>query len=126
VSPAREAAADFAPEGDGVGARQEMVGDVLTAGPLRVDVLRHEVRLRGEEIRFTTRELQLLIFLIRRRGSVASAEEISAEVWHGPTSTNTVTVHINRIRLKLGDDPQHGYMIRTVRGAGYRLAPSLC
>lgn len=99
---------------------------ILIAGPLSVDLRRYEVRLRGEEVRLTARELDLLVYLIRRAGSVASAEQISIAVWHGPTSTNTVTVHINRIRLKLGDDPQHGYMIRTVRGVGYRLAPSLC
>ncbi len=99
---------------------------ILLAGPLKVDLQRYEVRLRGEEVRLTARELDLLAYLIRRAGSVASAEEISTAVWHGPTSTNTVTVHINRIRLKLGDDPQHGHMIRTVRGVGYRLAPSLC
>lgn len=99
---------------------------VLLAGPLRVDLQRYEVRLRGEEVRLTVRELDLLAYLIRRAGSVASSEEISTAVWHGPTNTNTVTVHINRIRLKLGDDPQHGHMIRTVRGVGYRLAPSLC
>lgn len=106
----------------------DQTGDnqILIAGPLSVDLLRYEVRLRGEEIRLTARELDLLAYLIRRAGSVASTDEISDAVWHGPTSTNTVTVHINRIRLKLGDDPQHGYMIRTVRGVGYRLAPSLC
>jgi DNA-binding response OmpR family regulator len=100
--------------------------DVLIAGPVRVDTRRYEVHLRNREIRLTVREIDLLVFLIRRRGLVASTGEISDAVWHGPTTTNTVTVHINRLRVKLGDDPQHGMMIRTVRGVGYRLAPSLC
>jgi len=100
--------------------------NILTAGPIRVDLLRYEARLRGREIRLTTREFELLVFLLRKRGLVAGADEISDSVWHGPTNTNTVTVHINRLRVKLGDDPHHGIMIRTVRGVGYRLAPSLC
>ena len=100
--------------------------DVLVAGPVRVDTRRYEVHLRGREIRVTAREFELLVFLIRQRGLVASAAQISDAVWHGPTTTNTVTVHINRLRTKLGDDPHHGIMIRTVRGVGYRLAPSLC
>ncbi len=100
--------------------------DILVAGPIQVDRRRYEVRLGGREVRLTAREFELLVFLIRQRGLVAGADEISDAVWHGPTSTNTVTVHINRLRTKLGDDPHHGVMIRTVRGVGYRLAPSLC
>ncbi len=100
--------------------------EVLVAGPITVDLRRYETRLRGSEIRLATREFELLVFLIRKRGLVASSDEISAAVWSGPTSTNTVTVHINRLRAKLGDDSHHGVMIRTVRGVGYRLAPSLC
>jgi DNA-binding response OmpR family regulator len=100
--------------------------NVLVAGPVQVDRRRYEVRLHGREVRLTAREFELLVFLIGKRGLVASAEEISEAVWHGPNSTNTVTVHINRLRAKLGDDSHHGMMIRTVRGVGYRLAPSLC
>jgi len=72
-------------------ASSDETGDphILIAGPLSVDLRRYEVRLRGEEVRLTARELDLLVYLIRRAGSVASAEEISVAVWHGPTSTNT-------------------------------------
>lgn len=99
--------------------------EVLVAGPIRVDRRGHETRVRGQEVHLTQRELALLVFLIGRRGEVASGEEISRTVWGHPTDTNTVAVHIKRLRDKLGSDPEHGEVIRTVRGAGYRLAPSL-
>ena len=99
---------------------------VLVAGPIRVDLDRHEARLDGREILFSHRELQLLAYLIRKGGRVASSEEISNAVWGKRAATNTVAVHIKRVRVKLGDDSQHGNMIRTIRGVGYRLGPSLC
>ena len=100
--------------------------DVLVAGPVLLDLRRHEVRLHGREVRLTEREMDLLAHLVARRGEVSSQDEISHAVWGGPTTTNTVAVHVNRIRAKLGDDPRHGALIRTVRGVGYRLAPTLC
>jgi DNA-binding response OmpR family regulator len=68
----------------------------------------------------------LLVFLIEQRGRVASREEISRAVWGRPSDTNTVAVHVKRLPDKLGNDSEHGEFIRTIRGAGYRLAPSIC
>lgn len=99
---------------------------LLVAGPITIDRRRHETRVRGREVLFTLRELELLIYLVQQRGQVASPDEIMSAVWRRPVDTNTVAVHVKRLRDKLGDDPQHGQMIRTVRGVGYRLAPSLC
>jgi DNA-binding response OmpR family regulator len=98
----------------------------LIAGPLIVNTLNYEVRLRDNDVVLTRRELDVLAYLIRQRGRVASSEQISAAVWGRPTDTNTVAVHIKRLRAKLGSDAEHGPLIRTIRGAGYRLAPSIC
>jgi DNA-binding response OmpR family regulator len=98
----------------------------LTAGPIHVDRRGYETRVRGRDVQLTQRELALLIFLIEQRGKVASSEEISRAVWGRPAETNTVAVHVKRLREKLGEDPEHGEFIRTIRGAGYRLAPSIC
>ena len=99
---------------------------VFTAGPIHVDRRGYETRVRGNFVQLTQRELELLVFLIEQRGSVASSEEISTAVWGHPAHTNTVAVHVKRLREKLGADPEHGEYIRTIRGAGYRLAPSIC
>jgi DNA-binding response OmpR family regulator len=99
---------------------------VLVAGPLIVNTLNYEVRLHDNDVVLTRRELDLLVYLIKQRGRVASSEQISTAVWGHPTDTNTVAVHIKRLRAKLGSDAEHGPLIRTIRGAGYRLAPSIC
>jgi DNA-binding response OmpR family regulator len=98
---------------------------VFVAGPIEVDRRGYETRVRGRDVQLTQRELELLIYLIERRGMVASAEEISRAVWGRSSETNTVAVHVKRLREKLGEDPEHGEFIRTIRGAGYRLAPSI-
>ena len=99
---------------------------LLEAGPIEVDPRGYETRVNGRDVQLTQRELALLVFLIKQRGKVASSEEISRAVWGRPSDTNTVAVHVKRLREKLGDDPEHGEYIRTIRGAGYRLAPSIC
>ncbi len=100
--------------------------EVFTAGPIEVDPRGYETRVRGRDVQLTQRELELLVFLIRQRGKVASSDEISRAVWGRSSDTNTVAVHVKRLREKLGNDPEHGEFIRTIRGAGYRLAPNIC
>jgi DNA-binding response OmpR family regulator len=99
---------------------------LFVAGPIRVDRRGYETRVGDRYVELTQRELELLIFLIVHQGTVTSTEEISQAVWGHPSETNTVAVHVKRLRQKLGADPEHGEYIRTVRGAGYRLAPSIC
>ncbi|HET6735174.1 MAG TPA: response regulator transcription factor [Mycobacterium sp.] len=99
---------------------------VYVAGPIYVDRYGYEARVRGRDVRLTQRELELLVYLIEKRGRVASSDEISREVWGHPADTNTVAVHVRRLREKLGHDVEYGDFIRTIRGAGYRLAPSIC
>ncbi len=99
---------------------------VYIAGPIEVDPRGFETRVRGRDVQLTQRELELLVFLIKQRGQVASSEEISHAVWGRSSDTNTVAVHVKRLREKLGSDREHGEFIRTIRGAGYRLAPSIC
>ncbi|ORX18582.1 MULTISPECIES: response regulator transcription factor [Mycolicibacterium] len=95
------------------------------AGPIHVDSDKYETRVRGRDIQLTQRELELLVFLIGQHGRVVSSEEISDAVWGRVSDTNTVAVHVKRLREKLGVDSEHGEFIRTIRGAGYRLAPSI-
>jgi DNA-binding response OmpR family regulator len=99
---------------------------LLVAGPLAVHTLNHEVRLRDNDVALTRREFDVLVYLMKQRGRVASSEQISAAVWGHATDTNTVAVHIKRLRAKLGSDIEHGPLIHTIRGAGYRLTSSIC
>ena len=97
---------------------------VLTVGDLEVDLAAREVRRHGELVTLTTREFELLVFLVRHPRRVFRREELLEHVWgytYGDTST--VTVHIRRLREKIEPDPSAPRIIQTVWGAGYRLDP---
>jgi two-component system response regulator ResD len=94
-------------------------------GPLRIDPAGRTVTLAGEEVALTQREVDLLAFLATHPGRVFSRDQLMEAVWDFPffTDTSTVTVHVRRLRAKLGDDPSEPRFIETVWGVGYRLRP---
>ena len=77
-----------------------------------------EVKVAGEPVELTTKEFDLLAWLLEHAGIVFSREQLLDRVWgmayHG--GTRTVDVHVAQLRRKLGR-PE---LIRTVRGAGYK------
>jgi DNA-binding response OmpR family regulator len=94
-------------------------------GPLRIDPAGRTVSLAGEELELTQREFDLLSYLASNPGRVFSRDQLMEAVWEYPffTDTSTVTVHVRRLRAKLGDDPSEPRFIETVWGVGYRLRP---
>ena len=94
----------------------------VAVGDLRIDPAGRRVFRGATEISVTTREFDVLEFLMRRSGQVVSKDEILAGVWDfdfdGPP--NIVEVYIRRLRRKV-DEPFERSTITTVRGAGYRL-----
>ena len=97
----------------------------LEVGPLRIDPGMRTVELDGREISLTQREFDLLAFLAASPGQVFSRDQLMEAVWNFPfyTDTSTVTVHVRRLRAKLGDDPGKPRFVETVWGVGYRLRP---
>lgn len=77
----------------------------------------------GQEIKFPNREFELLLFLAEHPNIVFSKDALFEKIWGYDYSGDsaTVTVHINRIREKIEDDPSKPEIIETVWGAGYRL-----
>jgi two-component system response regulator ResD len=94
-------------------------------GPLRIDPAARTVTLAGEEISLTQREFDLLAHLAANPGRVFTRDQLMESVWDYPffTDTSTVTVHVRRLRAKLGEDPSEPRFIETVWGVGYRLRP---
>ena len=66
---------------------------LLAAGPVVVDVSRHEAWLDAREVQLTAKELQLLAYLIHRGGRVANQHEISTAMWGHEADTNTKGPH---------------------------------
>jgi two-component system, OmpR family, response regulator ResD len=97
----------------------------IEVGPLRIEPSSRRVFLDGEEIALTMREFDLLAFLAAHPGRVYSRDQLMESVWGEPyfEDTSTVTVHIRRLRAKLGDDPASPRFVETVWGVGYRLRP---
>ena len=82
-------------------------GGRLELGDLSLDPSTREVELRGEPVRLTVREFDLLEFLCRHPRHVFSRDQLMDAAWgyRSARDTGTVTVHIRRLREKLEDDP---------------------
>jgi len=95
---------------------------VLELGPVRLDPATRRVTHGGTEVQLTAREFSLLEYLMRRDGNVASKAEILDHVWGMDFAgdPNVVEVYVGYLRRKL-DQPHETKIIKTVRGAGYRL-----
>lgn len=94
-------------------------------GRLRVDPAGQRVHLDGTEVALTPTERDLLMVLARRPTMAFSRAQLIQDVW-GPDwfgDEHLVDVHIAHLRRKLGDDPETGRYITTVRGVGYRMGP---
>ena len=85
-------------------------------------MLTRDVRKAGRRVTLTNREYQVLEYLMHNRGRVVSRSMIEEHVWGYDYDgfSNTVDVHITRLRRKL-DTPGEPSLIETMRGAGYRL-----
>jgi DNA-binding response OmpR family regulator len=94
----------------------------VDVGDLRIDPATRRASRAGRPIELTTRQFQVLEFLIRRSGQVVSKDEILAGVWEQDFDgdPNIVEVYVRRLRSRI-DDPFGRHSIETVRGAGYRI-----
>ena len=98
------------------------VDEVLEGGPVRMDVARHEVAVRGDSVSLPPKEFELLEAFLRRKGRLLTRDFLIEEVW-GPDyfgDTRTLDVHVKRLRRKLEDDPHEPEHLLTVRGLGYK------
>jgi DNA-binding response OmpR family regulator len=94
----------------------------LAHGDLRVDFEKRTVEMRGEPIRLTYVEFEILTALARSPGRVFTRSSLLERVW-GDSSyrdPRTIDVHIRHLREKLERDPKEPEYLFTVRGVGYR------
>jgi DNA-binding response OmpR family regulator len=97
---------------------------VIRAGRIGLHVASMRVTVDGADVPLTAGDFQLLRVFVERRGHVLSREQL-LELASGSSEEafdRSVDVRVSRLRQKLGDDPKHPRMIRTVRGLGYMLA----
>ncbi|MBX3581649.1 MAG: response regulator transcription factor [Rhizobiaceae bacterium] len=92
---------------------------IIRIGPLEIDIARRSVRREGKAVQLTAREWALLDAFLTRPGQLLSKSQLEEKLYDfdSEIESNTIEVHVSRLRKKLGPD-----LIETVRGLGYRLA----
>ncbi len=95
-------------------------GGPLAVGPLVLDVEKHQVTVRGQNVELTKKEFDLLRYLLENKNRVLTREALLDAVWGFDFvgETNSVDVYIRFLRSKL-DDAFGMKLIHTVRGVGY-------
>ncbi|CAH1230867.1 Transcriptional regulatory protein WalR [Paenibacillus allorhizoplanae] len=96
--------------------------DAAYFGSLKVNFKSHAVYLKGTELRFTPKDLDLLFYLLRHPNQTLSRDQLIENVWgfDYEGSERAVDLAINRIRQTLRDWPTEEGEIATIRGVGYQ------
>ena len=92
---------------------------IIRIGPLEIDIARRSVRHDGKAVQLTAREWALLDAFLARPGQLLSKSQLEEKLYDfdSEIESNTIEVHVSRLRKKLGPE-----LIETERGLGYRLA----
>jgi len=101
---------------------QAAVSGIIEAGPVRMDIERHQVSVNGQKVSMPLKEFELLELLLENVNRVLTRGQIIDRVWGSNYfgDTKTLDVHIKRIRSKIEDDPARPAHLLTVRGLGYK------
>jgi two-component system copper resistance phosphate regulon response regulator CusR len=95
----------------------------LSIADLVIDVPTRTVSRGGRELELTTKEYELLEYLVRHKGTLVSREMLARDVWNETQRStpldNVIDVHIARLRKRI--DQQEPRLIHTVRGVGFIL-----
>jgi len=104
------------------GDAEDVADATLEAGPVRMDVERHVVSVRGTSVQLPLKEFELLQVLLRNADRVLTRMQLIDRVWGADYvgDTKTLDVHIKRLRAKIETDPAKPRHIVTVRGLGYK------
>ena len=96
--------------------------NIITSGPLVIDVNNHQAIRDGVVMDLTAKEYAILEYLVRNRNMVVTREQIRSNIWNinDDVNSNVVDVYIRYLRKKL-DDGYEEKLIHTIRGIGYKL-----
>lgn len=96
--------------------------DVLVNRGLELNPITKEVKVDGKPVHLTPKEFMILELLMRQPGRVFSAAEIYEAIWKEEAiSTETITVHIRKLREKIEENPKKPNYLQVVWGLGYKI-----
>ncbi len=95
----------------------------IVDGNLRLNKSDQSIIVNGQVTKSTTKEFQLLLYLLQNKNRTLTKEELFHQIWGNGSDSEmqTLTVHIKRLRNKIEEDPEHPKRILTVWGKGYRM-----
>jgi len=99
-------------------------GEVVTAGPVTIDIPKRRVQMAGVEVELTSTEFDILLTLARHPGRIYSRAQLLDAV-HGDSFESyerSIDAHIKNLRRKIEPKPSHPELILTVYGIGYRFS----
>ena len=91
---------------------------------LMIDISQHKVMIGNENLKLTPTEFDILFLLMKNKGRVFSIEQIYNIIWDEPymkSSSNTVMVHIRKLREKIEKDTANPEYLKTEWGVGYKI-----
>lgn len=104
--------------------REDNADGILRVGTISIDPYKRVVTKEDEVIHLTDKEFALLFFLVKNRGRSWNLDELYENIWQEkylPSSSNTVMVHVLRLRQKIEENPAQPEIIRTIYGKGYQV-----
>ena len=95
---------------------------MLSASGVTLNLANKTADIDGKSAELTAKEFDLLALLIENQGKALKKEYLFSTVWGSDSDSElqTLHVHINRLRQKLGDDPKNAKRLLTVWGVGYK------
>jgi DNA-binding response OmpR family regulator len=96
--------------------------ETLSASGITLDLVNRTAEIDGKPAELPSKEFDLLALLIENQGKALKKEYLFNTVWGSDSDSElqTLHVHINRLRQKLGDDPKNAKRLLTVWGVGYK------
>lgn len=101
-------------------------GEEIRVGSLIAYPKNYRVTKDGEELNFTKKEFELLIYFMERQNRIIGRDELMNSIWQDDMYhlSRTVDIHVSHLREKIEDDPKKPKYIKTVRGFGYKFQES--
>lgn len=98
------------------------IPEVHRFGNLEINFKKYEARKKGEPLKLSPREYELLKCFIEREGEIVSRDELLNQVWGYDSipDTRTIDAHISKLRRKIEDKPEEPKILVTIHGIGYK------
>ncbi len=102
--------------------REDSSSAELKLGDLKVYPERYEAFMNDEQLEFTPKEFELLVYLMENKNRVLTRDQLLSAVWKYDFAGDTriVDVHISHLRDKIEDNSRKPVFIKTIRGLGYK------